>query len=80
MARPNPVLIDTAYKVVAASARLFDAALDLYQRRPDKDWGLTDCASFVVMSDRKLTDALTADEHFRQAGFRPLLLEEPPAA
>ncbi len=31
---------------VPASADLFDAALGLYQQRPDKDWGLTDCASF----------------------------------
>jgi predicted nucleic acid-binding protein len=66
-------------EVVPASAALFDTALALYQGRPDKDWGLTDCASFVVMTDRGLTDALTADDHFRQAGFRPLLLEEPPA-
>ena len=34
-----------------------------------------DCMSFVVMSERKLTDALTADDHFRQAGFRVLLQE-----
>ena len=67
-------------EVVPASEKLFGAALGLYERRPDKGWGLTDCASFVVMAERGLTDALTADEHFRQAGFRPLLLEEPPAA
>ena len=67
-------------KVVPATAGLLDAALELYQNRPDKDWGLTDCASFVVMAERGLTDALTADEHFRQAGFRPMLLEAPPAA
>jgi hypothetical protein len=33
--------------------------------------------SFVVMGDAGLTDALTADEHFRQAGFRAVLLEDP---
>jgi uncharacterized protein len=64
-------------EVVPASKSLFEAALDLYERRLDKDWGLTDCASFAVMADRGLTDALTPDEHFRQAGFRPLLLDEP---
>lgn len=63
--------------VVPASSNLFEAALALYEKRPDKNWGLTDCASFVVMAERGLTDALTTDEHFRQAGFRPLLLEEP---
>jgi hypothetical protein len=66
-------------EVVPASLELLDAALALYQNRPDKDWGLTDCASFVVMTTRGLTDALTPDEHFRQAGFRALLRDEPPA-
>ncbi len=37
-------------------------------------WGLTDCVSFVVMQERGLTDAATADEHFTQAGYRALLL------
>jgi predicted nucleic acid-binding protein len=47
--------------------------LDLYTQRPDKGWSLTDCISFVVMADRGLTDALTGDHHFEQAGFRALL-------
>lgn len=47
--------------------------LHLYERRPDKVWSLTDCISFAVMSDRGLTDALTGDHHFEQAGFRALL-------
>jgi uncharacterized protein len=66
-------------EIVPASADLFEAALALYEKRPDKDWGLTDCASFVVMAERGLTEALTSDEDFRQAGFRALLLEDPPA-
>jgi uncharacterized protein len=73
-------LRDPFVEVVAASSNLFEAALALYEKRPDKDWGLTDCASFVVMAERGLTDALTSDEDFRQAGFRPLLLEDPPVA
>jgi len=62
-------------EIVPASSDLFLKALKLYEQRQDKDWGLTDCASFVVMTEYNLTDALTTDEHFRQAGFRPLLLE-----
>ena len=60
---------------VAASAELFQNALELFDRRPDKDWGLTDCSSFVVMEDFELKDALTSDNHFRQAGYNALLLD-----
>src|SRR5215510_12440031 len=63
--------------IIPASSQLFRTALELYQRRADKDWGLTDCVSFVVMSERSLLEALTTDDHFRQAGFRALLLESP---
>ena len=51
----------------------FDRALELYERRADKDWSLTDCLSFLVMEDRGIRDALTADHHFEQAGFRALM-------
>jgi len=66
-------------EIIPASSDLFTAALALYRDRPDKDWGLTDCASFVVMRERASSEALTTDEHFRQAGFRALLLEDSPA-
>jgi len=52
---------------------LFEQAWRLYRERPDKEWGLTDCISFVVMQERGLTEALTADEHFEQAGFHALM-------
>jgi uncharacterized protein len=66
---------DPMVEVLPMSEELYTRALELYCDRADKEWGLTDCASFVVMSDRVLTLALTADEHYRQAGFRPLLRE-----
>jgi len=62
-------------KIIPASSELFTKALKLYEQRPDKSWGLTDCASFVAMAENNLTDALTTDEHFRQAGFKALLLD-----
>lgn len=64
---------DENLTIVAASHELFERGLDLFSSRPDKDWSLTDCISFVVMQERGLTDALTADHHFEQAGFVPLL-------
>lgn len=51
---------------------LFKDAFDLYQRYRDKEWGMVDCLSFVVMREMKLTTALAFDKHFDQAGFRVL--------
>lgn len=60
-------------RVVPITTELLQRAMALYAARPDKTWGLTDCISFVVMQDQRLTDALTGDMHVQQAGFRPLL-------
>ena len=65
--------------IVPAEAALWERGWGLYRSRPDKGWSLTDCVSFVVMQDAGLTDALTTDEHFCQAGFRAVLLDEPPS-
>ncbi len=66
---------DPTVTIVPLSEDLYAKAFRLYRERPDKDWGLTDCISFIAMQDRKITEALTTDEHFQQAGFRALLLE-----
>ncbi len=64
---------DPKVKIIRASSELFRRGLQLYDARPDKKWSLTDCISFVVMKDEGLSDALTGDEDFEQAGFRALL-------
>lgn len=66
---------DPNVKIIALSEELYNRAMELYNKRPDKEWGLTDCVSFVVMQDYGITEALTTDEHFKQAGFRALLIE-----
>lgn len=63
-------------EVIPASQELFERGIELFARRLDKSWSLTDCVSFVVMTDRGLTDALTGDRHFEQAGFRAMLREK----
>jgi uncharacterized protein len=65
--------VESQFEVIPASTELFRAGADLYLQRPDKEWSLTDCISFVVMEERGLTEALTTDHHFKQAGFRALL-------
>jgi predicted nucleic acid-binding protein len=64
---------DPFVEIVPPMLDQFDQALDLYHRRPDKHWSMTDCTSFLVMRERGLTDAPTTDHHFEQAGFRILL-------
>jgi uncharacterized protein len=66
---------DASVEIVPASNKLFQAGFDLFARRPDKNWSLVDCVSFVVMKRRRLKEALTTDHHFVQAGFRALLRE-----
>lgn len=65
---------DPDIKVVPVSSELFEQAVALFSARSDKEWGLTDCISFVVMEQRNLTQALTTDRHFEQAGFQNALL------
>ena len=57
------------YEIVPYDVEVFGAGFDLFAKRPDKEWSLTDCISFAIMSERGLTDALTADHHFAQVGF-----------
>ena len=64
---------DPNVEVVLLTNSLYKLAFNLFKQREDKEWGLVDCISFIVMQDRGITDALTADTHFQQAGFRALL-------
>ncbi|HXH70913.1 MAG TPA: PIN domain-containing protein [Pyrinomonadaceae bacterium] len=62
-------------EIIRLDEILFEKAFELYKTHADKSWGLVDCISFVVMKERGITDALTCDKHFSQAGFRALLLD-----
>ncbi|HEY4594260.1 MAG TPA: nucleic acid-binding protein, partial [Thermoanaerobaculia bacterium] len=59
--------------IVPQSSIQFQEALSLYEQREDKHWSLTDCASFQIMRRDRMTQALTYDHHFEQAGFQALL-------
>lgn len=60
-----------------ANEPLWTTGLELHRNRPDKEWSLTDCVSFVVMQRHGIAQALTYDHHFEQAGFEALLRREP---
>ena len=64
---------DMGIDVVHINQDLLAPTIALYQSRLDKAWGLTDCASFVIMQQQGLREALTTDRHFEQAGFKRLL-------
>jgi predicted nucleic acid-binding protein len=59
--------------IVPADHLLLAQGFALYAQRADKEWSLTDCISFVLMQREGLTEALTGDHHFEQAGFVALL-------
>lgn len=60
-------------RIIPPSEELLADGWTLYSQRLDKDWGLTDCTSFVVMLSEQITQAFTSDRHFEQAGFVKLL-------
>ena len=59
--------------VVRQTPEQFQRALQRYKRSADKEWSLTDCASFLIMEEMGIREALAHDQHFVQAGFRALL-------
>ena len=60
------------------SPEVINRAFAFQKSHGDKEWGLTDCVSFVVMREHNIPAALTTDRHFQQAGYRALLFEAPP--
>ena len=68
---------DARIEVVLFQPELTTSAVQLYGTRLDKSRSLTDCLSFVVMDRRQLTEALTTDRHFEQAGMKAMMLQQP---
>ena len=67
---------DRRMAIMPLNEELYRKALDLFGSRLDQEWGLVDCASFVVMQEAGIRKALTADHHFQQAGFEVLLAHD----
>lgn len=65
---------DPSTTVVPFSSERFEETLLYYKARSDKSWGMVDCFSFIVMDELMVKQALTFDEHFKQAGYNVPLL------
>ena len=72
-ARVGEIREDDRVEVVAQTSSQFWDAVDLYAARLDQRWSLADCASFLLMEERGIREALSFDHHFEQAGFIALL-------
>jgi len=69
----DDLIIDSTWTLIRQIPTHFDRALDLYRRRLDKGYSLTDCMSMVVCTDLGVADVLSHDHHFEQEGFAILL-------
>jgi uncharacterized protein len=71
----NSLETDPKVEIILLNEELYRQSFELFCQRTDKEWGLIDCISFAVMQQRGISEALTTDEHFEQAGFCALLRE-----
>ena len=69
----NALKSDAAVEIVHIYASMDNVAWQLLEKRFDKEWSLVDASSFVLMEQFGMTEALTTDHHFTQAGFNMLL-------
>jgi len=66
------LLTSPSVRLVQVDETMFLRGWEYFQQRPDKTYSLTDCISFVLMQQHGITEALTFDQHFVQAGFQKL--------
>jgi predicted nucleic acid-binding protein len=60
-------------EIILVDSELWASGWQLFADRLDKEWSLTDCISMIVCEARAITEILTTDHHFMQAGFNPIL-------
>jgi uncharacterized protein len=66
---------ETNIEIVTGGKNWLIAATEFYRKRKDKQWSGVDCFSMLVMESKGITDVLTTDKHFQQAGFNVLMVE-----
>lgn len=65
----NKLETSPSVEIIKITDEIYNNAWILYQKRIDKDWGITDCTSFEVMRMLNIKKAFTFDRHFEQAGY-----------
>lgn len=68
----NRLLQSSFVTMIPVDSILFRKGWEVFQQYDDKSFSLTDCISFVIMREREISEALTFDRHFTQAGFQRL--------
>jgi predicted nucleic acid-binding protein len=69
IATVHDIRSDPLVTVLPQTRNDFDAAVDLYTARPDKEYSLVDCRSMVALQALGVSEVLTNDHHFTQEGF-----------
>lgn len=67
--RTKEILNNDSIQVIPSNHNRFLAGIELYQKRPDKGYSLTDCLSMLIMRKLEIQEILTHDKHFTQEGF-----------
>ena len=70
------VLHSAACRIEWMDAARFDKVRTYFRKHADQAWSFTDCVSFQIMKELRLSEALTTDLHFEQAGFSALLKQQ----
>ncbi|HAC64540.1 MAG TPA: nucleic acid-binding protein [Cyanothece sp. UBA12306] len=65
----DDIMKNTHIQVIPQNRESFLGGFNLYRRRLDKEYSLTDCISMTVMQRLKINEVLTHDNHFKQEGF-----------
>jgi predicted nucleic acid-binding protein len=62
-----------AFRMIWIGEERFESAKAFFRKHADHGYSFTDCTSFMVMQELGISEVLSSDRHFTQAGFRPLL-------
>lgn len=66
------IQLNSTIEIVIANTDIRQMSIEVYKKRVDKGYSITDCISMVVMQQRNINDILTNDYHFTQEGFNIL--------